>query len=96
MPSLCVVGAKCSGHGSFPPRASISGSPNVTIEGMAALRKGDPFEAHCAPQQGCHDGVVSGGSGTVKINGMAAARIGDAVSCGSVIADSGTTTVFCN
>jgi len=93
MPAASRLGDACTGHGCFPPRPGISASPTVFINGIAAHRVSDPWNVHCCPGAGCHDGVVAAGSGTVKINGLAAARIGDAISCGSVIAV-GSSTVF--
>lgn len=54
----------------------ITGSPNVTIGGLPAARKGDAFV--CALHG---PGVIIGGSGTVTINGIPAARMGDITRC---------------
>ena len=50
------------------------GSPDVFINGRAALRAGDSYDA-----PGC---VLAQGSATVFINGRAAGRFGDAISGG--------------
>ncbi|MFG1175858.1 PAAR domain-containing protein [Erwiniaceae bacterium CAU 1747] len=53
-----------------------TGSPDVTIGGFPAARKGDTF---ICSEHG--PGVIAGGSRTVFINGVPAARIGDITSC---------------
>ncbi|WP_282094316.1 PAAR domain-containing protein [Epibacterium ulvae] len=83
----------CTGHGLFPPRPCVAGSPNVEIENQAALRQGDGWAAHCDPIPVCHAGTQAGGSSSVFINGKPAARVGDAVSCGGSVA-SGASSVF--
>lgn len=92
MPKASRKGDMCSGHGCFPPSAAIAGSPDVSIDKIPALRKGDAVAPHgcgkCVP----HGRTVSGGSPTVFVNGKALARIGDAINCGgSVSVGSGTT-----
>lgn len=85
MPSLSYLGALCSGHDGFGPRASIAGSSNVKVNGIGVLRVGDAFAPHCK-KSSCHPGTVSAGSGTVKVNGQPAARIADMLDCGSAVA----------
>lgn len=85
MPAQSFLGALCTGHGCFPPRPSSGASPDFFVNGIAALRVGDPYPAHCCGPV-CHDGAVSTGSTTFFINGQPAARIGDLVSCGSAVA----------
>ena len=91
MPAASRLGDLCTGHGPWPPRLSIAGSPDVVIEGSAALRVGDAWAVHCAGA--CHGGAQASGSGSVFVNGRPLARIGDAVDCGSAVA-SGAATVF--
>ena len=86
MPAATRLGDNCTGHGCWGPRAGISASPNVFINGIAAHRLNDPWNTHCCPIDGCHAGNVSSGSGSVFINGKPATRIGDAISCGSLVA----------
>lgn len=92
MPAASRLGDSCTGHGCFPPRPSTSGSGNVFINGIPALRVGDSFATHCCGPS-CHGGVSAAGSSSVFINGKAATRIGDAVSCGSALAQ-GSGNVF--
>lgn len=79
MPAVCRDGDICTGHGSFPPRKSSGGSPNVFVNGLACRRQGDEFLPHGSPP---HGGSESSGSGTVFVNGKPINRIGDPVSCG--------------
>lgn len=85
------VGDICTGHGCFPPRSVIAGSTDVFVEGISAIRIGDPWESHTCVST--HDGVQASGSSTVFVNGVPLARIGDVVSCGSSAA-TGSDTVF--
>ncbi len=95
MPSITRKGDNTSGHGCFPPSPTISASPNVYVNGIQAVRKGDAVAPHGCGSCPPHPRKVSVGSGNVYINGQPAARQGDAVDCGgTVIAGSGT--VFVN
>ena len=97
MPGVARLGDKCTGHDCFPPRKSNSGSPNVFINGIPALRVGDSFETHCCTCEdmphGCHDGTLKSGSSSVYVNGKPLGRIGDSVSCGGTVA-TGSGNVF--
>lgn len=55
-----------------------SASPNVFIEGVAAIREGDGGTCNC-PHSGTFK--ASEGSGSVFINGRAAVRIKDETTC---------------
>ncbi|MEY1554067.1 PAAR domain-containing protein [Yoonia sp. R2331] len=93
MPAASRKGDICVGHGCFPPTPSIAGSPNVSIDGIPALRKGDAVAPHGCSNCPPHGRSVSAGSPTVFVNGRPLARIGDGVDCGgSVSAGSGTVT----
>ena len=81
-----------SGHGCFPPRVSITGSPDVFINSIEALRQDDQYGVHVCLTNS-HSSTVSGGSATVFVNGKPLARIGDAIACGSIIAQ-GSANVF--
>lgn len=78
-----------------PPRVSISGSPDVFIENLAALRQGDSFAPHACPGSPPHGAVTTSGSPTVFVNNIPIDRIGDGISCGSLVAE-GATSVFVN
>lgn len=85
-----------SGHAChFPPTPSNAASPDVNIDGIAAVRQGDAYAPHACPS--CpvptHDRALSGGSSSVFINGKPAGRIGDAISCGGA-AETGSSSVF--
>lgn len=86
------LGDQCSGHyPCFGPRPSVSGSPDVMVESIPAIRVGDPWALHCCGS--CHTGTTAKGSGTVFANGQPLMRIGDQIDCGSVSAQ-GASTVF--
>lgn len=74
----------CTGHGCYPPRPNIEGSPNVFVNSRPHHRLGDGWSVHCCTG-GCHDSVTCGGSSTVFINSLPAARVGDPVCCTSNI-----------
>lgn len=62
---------------------AMSGSPDVLVNGMMALRIGDPglHAACCGPNQW----KAAAGSGTVRINNIPAHRLGDMTAhCGGV------------
>lgn len=82
-----------SGHGSWPPRQSIQGSPDVFINGIAAHRQGDEWATHCNPQHLCHKGYLASGSPIVYTNGKQQGRVGDPVNCGSFVT-TGSPNVF--
>jgi uncharacterized Zn-binding protein involved in type VI secretion len=87
MPALVRVGDICSGHGCWPPRPCLTGSPNVRANGLPLHRLGDSWAFHCKPcgkNPACHDAVLVRASSTIRINGIPAARVGDPLSCGSV------------
>jgi uncharacterized Zn-binding protein involved in type VI secretion len=69
----------CTGHPAAPPRPAVQGSPNCTINDLAALRETDLLAPHGNPP---HPGNVQKGLPTVTINDLPAARVGDPVTCG--------------
>lgn len=77
----------CTGHGSFPPRATSGGSGDVIINGCGAHRVGDSYVSHGSPSPAPpHGGSAAAGSPNVFTNSRAQCRIGDPVSCGSAMA----------
>lgn len=87
------LGDMCSGHGSWPPRQSTSGSPDVFINGKAAHRQNDTWANHCNPTHSCHTGFLAAGSPSVFTNGKQQGRVGDPVNCGSFVT-TGSPDVF--
>jgi uncharacterized Zn-binding protein involved in type VI secretion len=78
----------CTGHYCFPPRPSLSGSPEVYVNDLAMHRKTDIWEIHCCPDDPddiCHAGQTETGSASVYCNDRNVARVKDWVDCGSVI-----------
>lgn len=96
MPASTRLGDQGSGHAChFPPTSSIAGSPNVNVNGIKAVRKGDAYAPHgCGPcKVPPHPRALAAGSGSVYINGMPAGRVGDAINCGGN-ASKGSSDVF--
>ncbi len=81
MPKAVRVGDNSTGHGCFPGRPATAGSPDMTWNGAAAMRVGDPWATHCCGLS-CHSGVSTQGSPDTTVNGIPAVRVGDAISCG--------------
>jgi len=82
MPAAHRKGDYCTGHGCFPTRPNIEGSPDVFVNNIAWHRKNDAWLTHCCGPS-CHSSVLASGSSTVFVNGKDAARIGDPVACSS-------------
>jgi len=94
MPAACFHPCQTTGHGSFPPTASLEGSGNVNVNGNPALIVGNKFAVHCDPKPTCHPPTASSGSGSVFINGQPACRIGDDTDCGDAMAGPASTNVI--
>ena len=86
MPKVTRQGDLCTGHASFPPRASVQGSPDVTANGLPIHRMTDAWDIHTSSDGPPHPSALGEGSGSVTINGLAAGRVGDAIICGSKVA----------
>ena len=85
MPSVARLGDVCTGHGCWPPRPNVQGSPNVLTNGIPTHRQGDAWASHTCPAiPETHAGSLAGGSSTVMCNGSPIGRVGDPVSCGGV------------
>ncbi|WP_299191569.1 PAAR domain-containing protein [uncultured Litoreibacter sp.] len=83
------VGDIGSGHAChFPPSPATSGSPDVNVNGIPAVRQGDPYAPHgCGPCPAPpHGRALASGSATVYINGKQAGRVGDPIDCGGAAA----------
>lgn len=78
-----------------PPRPASSFSPNVFVNGQAAVREGDTWVEHACPKSSPHGAVSVGCSGTVFINSKGVFRKGDGISCGSS-GDACSSNVFAN
>lgn len=87
MPAVTRLGDMCTGHGCFPPRASISSSQNVFVNGIPVIRVGDTYAPHGCKKCKPHPGNLVSGSSTVFVNGLAVGRVGDSISCGSFVKD---------
>lgn len=94
MSAVARVGDQCTGHGCWPPRPSVAGSPDVFCNGIAVHRQGDGWAPHtCLSIPETHASVLANGSSSVFVNGKALGRIGDPVACGSSVA-TGSADVF--
>jgi uncharacterized Zn-binding protein involved in type VI secretion len=93
MPPAARKGDKDTGHGCWPPRPNVEGSPDVFINNRPAHRQGDKWAVHCCPRRGCHDSVLAQGSPTVFTNGRQQGRKGDPVACGGRVVE-GSPDVF--
>lgn len=94
MPKVVRQGDICTGHGCWPPRPSVSGSPNVFVNGRPVVRVTDGWAAHTCPTiPETHASTQATGSATVFANGLPVARVGDSIACGSSNAQ-GSPNVF--
>jgi uncharacterized Zn-binding protein involved in type VI secretion len=69
----------------YIPSPTIEGSPNVKVNGKAAIRVGDRYadHSHIPPPGGTHTNrLAETGDSTVRINGSPAHRIFDMISGG--------------
>lgn len=88
MQAVSFIGCFCTGHGCFPPRPAISGSPDTYVNGINVLLAPETwFAVHCCPGNGCHPAPLATGNPTVLVNSLPIGRIGDLVGCGSLIAE---------
>jgi len=93
MPAAARLHDQASDHDGAPPTPCTAASPDVSIDGLPAVRKDDPFAPHARPDESDHTRSVAAGSRSVFINGKPAGRIGDPISCGGQITE-GSGTVF--
>ena len=83
MPAVVRLGDVCTGHGCFPPRASVSGSPDFYVNSRPLVRVGDSWAAHGCPDCIPHGGTQVSGSPNFYVNSRPVARVGDSIDCGS-------------
>ena len=83
------LGNICTGHGPYPPRPNIEGSPNFSIKGFPVHREGDGWASHCrtSPPWDCHTSVMGVCDSKFMANGKTVAFVGDPVVCGSFCAE---------
>ncbi len=92
--SAARLGDMASDHDGAPPTRGTEASPNVTIDGIPAMRQGDAFESHACPDESEHSRTLAGGSGSVFINGKPAGRMGDTISCGGTVVEGSPTVMI--
>jgi len=89
MPPVVRLGDSCSGC-CAPPDVAVGASGDVLVNGMGAVRVGDPYNPHACPKSPPHGRSGAAGSGSVIVNGMPVQRVGDPIDCGaSCVAGSG-------
>jgi len=94
MPAVTRKGDMGSGHGCWPPRPSIEGSPDVFVNGIPVHRQGDAWGPHTCPSiPETHSSVLAAGWPTVFANGRQIGYVGAPVACGSTVAE-GSPDVF--
>ena len=87
MPPVTRIGDMSTGHGCYPPRPAVGGSPNVYTNNIPTVRLNDPWDSHACPGTPPHSGNTSSGSSTVYVNNLPVCRIGDSISCGGASAE---------
>ena len=85
MPGAARLNDVCTGHGWFPSRPNVEGSPNVFINGRAAHAVGHGWASHRCGKSS-HGGSLAAGAARVYVNGRQLGYIGAPVSCGSSVA----------
>lgn len=94
MPKVARLGDTCTGHGCWPSRPNVQGSPDVFANGIPVHRQDDAWAPHtCPPIPETHASRLAMGSFTVFVNGKPLGRVGDPVACGGVVA-AGSPNVF--
>ena len=94
MPGAARLGDSCTGHGWFPSRVNVEGSPDVYINGIPAHRQGDGWAVHCCGKS-WHGSSLAAGAARVYVNGKQLGYIGAPVACGSSVS-SGSSDVIVN
>ena len=84
-----------SGHGCWPMRPNVGGSPTVFVNTKPWHRETDPWPVHICVviPFPAHASSMKSGSPTVYADGLQVARVGDPVLCGSNAA-TGSGNVF--
>jgi len=95
MPPVARIYDICTGHGCFPPRMNIQGSPDVVVNNRVVHRQDDAWATHCCGPP-CHASSLAAGDATVEVNNKQLGRIGDPVKCGSSIATGSHNVIACN
>lgn len=86
MKAITLLGHRCTGHGSWPPRPNIEADDYLLINGQPVHCVGHGWASHCNATPQCHASTLAAGSALLQINGRAAGRVGDPVACGGSVA----------
>ena len=82
-----------SGHQCWPPVPVVTGSPNVYVNKILAIKEGDTTAIHVCGNNPPHADTCVKGSIRVRVNKKGAMRIGDLLSFGAVMTE-GSHTVL--
>ena len=97
MPGAARLGDSCTGHGCWPSRSNVEGSPDVFINGLPAHAVGHAWAVHTWTHKPhpSHGGALAAGAARVYVNGRQLGYIGAPVDCGSSVA-TGSSDVIVN
>lgn len=84
MANIAIKGSMGSGHGDFPPRASVMGEPLMKVNGVPVQVQGDIFPPH-SDGKTAHPGNAISSRPWFTVSGKPVCCVGDAISCGSSI-----------
>lgn len=94
MPSITRLGDVDTGHGGWPPRGNVEGSPDVFANELPVHRETDEWPVHCDDSD-CHDSQLEQGSINVFVNNLGASFSSSLETDGS-FALQGSPNVFVN
>ena len=94
MPGVARLFDICTGHGCWPPRPNVMGSPDTFCNMRPVHRMTDAWMVHCC-YAACHPGTLAGGAMRTLTNWLPTGRCGDPVNCGSTVATCSTDTFAC-
>ena len=94
MQRVARLGDSCTGHGWFPSRSNVEGSPNVYVNGKPAHAVGHAWATHRCGKS-VHGGSLATGAARVYVNGRRLGHVDASVSCGSKVA-TGSSNVYVN
>ncbi len=94
MPAVSTKVDLCQGHDACVPRAFVTFSPDITVEGFEVVRESDRLHAHGCDKHIVHSAVVRRGWPTVYVNGQRIAYVGAPITCDSEVLATGRPSVM--
>ncbi len=94
MPEVSTKVDLCQGHDACPPRAFLTFSPSLTVEGFEVVRESDRLHVHGCSQHPPHSAVVRRGWPTVYVNAHRVAYVGAPITCDSEVVATGRSSVL--